>query len=64
MHGLVPCCGQDGYRAQVPQQPKESYNIYLSIIQYAIPVALSGYEGSKALQLNAFYFTLFSDKQG
>ncbi len=26
MHGLVPCCGQDGYRAQVPQHPIDSYN--------------------------------------
>ena len=22
--GLVPCCGQDGYRAQVPQHPIET----------------------------------------
>ena len=25
----VPWCGQDGYRAQVPQQPTDSSNIYL-----------------------------------
>ncbi len=25
MRGLVPCCGQDGYRAQVPQHPIDSY---------------------------------------
>ena len=24
---LVPCCGQDGNRAQVPQHPIDSYNI-------------------------------------
>ncbi len=29
LSGLVPCCGQDGYRAQVPQHPKDSYNIDL-----------------------------------
>ena len=23
--GLDPCCGQDGYRAQVPQHPIDSY---------------------------------------
>ena len=22
--GMVPCCGQNGYLAQVPQQPKET----------------------------------------
>ncbi len=27
MSGLVPCCGQDGCRAQVPQHPIHSYNI-------------------------------------
>ncbi len=21
----IPCCGQDGYRAQVPQQPIDTY---------------------------------------
>ncbi len=26
---LVACCGQDGYRVQVPQHPKDSY-IYIS----------------------------------
>ncbi len=26
--GLVPCCGQDGYRAQVPQLPTETQHIY------------------------------------
>ncbi len=25
VHGLVPCCGQDGYRAQVPLHPIDSY---------------------------------------
>ena len=25
--GQVPCCGQDCYRAQVPQRPLDSYNI-------------------------------------
>ena len=25
VRGLVPCCGQDGYRAQVPQQPIDSF---------------------------------------
>ena len=25
--GLVPCYGQDGYQAQVPQRPIDSYNI-------------------------------------
>ncbi len=25
VRGLVPCCGQDGYRAQVPQHPIELY---------------------------------------
>ena len=25
VRGLVPCCGQDGYRDQVPQHPKDSY---------------------------------------
>ncbi len=24
--GLVICCGQDGYRAQVPQRPLDSYS--------------------------------------
>ncbi len=27
VRGLVPCCGQDGYRAQVLQHPKDTYNI-------------------------------------
>ncbi len=27
MRGLVPSSGQDGYRAQVPQHPIDSYNI-------------------------------------
>ena len=27
VRGLVPCFGQDGYRAQVPQRPIDSYNI-------------------------------------
>ena len=27
VRGLVPCCGQDGYRAQIPQRPIDSYNI-------------------------------------
>ncbi len=27
VRGLVPCHGQDGYRAQVPQRPIYSYNI-------------------------------------
>ncbi len=27
VRGLVPCCGQDGYRVQVPQHLMESYNI-------------------------------------
>ncbi len=27
VQGLVPCCGQDGYRAQVSQFPIDSYNI-------------------------------------
>ncbi len=26
VRGLVPCCGQDGYRAQVSQRPIDSYN--------------------------------------
>ncbi len=64
MCGKVPCCGKDGYRTQVPQNPIYFYNIYIYIIQCDILVARSGFEGSKALQLNAFYFTLFSDKQG
>ncbi len=25
VRGLVPCCGQDGYRTQVPQLPIDSY---------------------------------------
>ncbi len=25
VRGQVPCCGQDGYRAQVPQHPLDSY---------------------------------------
>ncbi len=28
---LVPCCGQDGNRAQVPQQPKDSFYITSNI---------------------------------
>ncbi len=28
VRGLVPCCDQDGYRAQVPQHPIDSYNIF------------------------------------
>ena len=27
VRGLVPCCGQDGYRAQLLQHPIDSYNI-------------------------------------
>ncbi len=27
VHSLVPCCGQDGNRAQVPQHPIDSYNL-------------------------------------
>ena len=27
VRGLVPCCGQDGYRAQVLQHSIDSYNI-------------------------------------
>ncbi len=27
LRGLVPCCGHDGYQAQVPQRPIDSYNI-------------------------------------
>ena len=27
MRGLIPCCGQDGYRSQVPQQ--DAYHTYL-----------------------------------
>ncbi len=27
VRSLVPCCGQDGNRAQVPQHPIDSYNI-------------------------------------
>ncbi len=27
VRGLVPYCGQDGYRAQVSQHPIDSYNI-------------------------------------
>ncbi len=27
VRGLVPCCGQDGYRAKVLQHPIDSYNI-------------------------------------
>ena len=27
VRGQVPCCGQDSYRAQVPQRPIDSYNI-------------------------------------
>ena len=27
VRGLVPCCSQDGYQAQVPQCPIDSYNI-------------------------------------
>ncbi len=29
VRSLVPCCGQDGYRAQVPQNPIDSYR-YIS----------------------------------
>ena len=25
VRGLLPCCGQDGYRAQLPQLPIDSY---------------------------------------
>ncbi len=25
VHGLVPCCGQYGYQAQVPQHPIDSF---------------------------------------
>ncbi len=27
VRGLVPCCVQDGYRAQVPQHPFNPYNL-------------------------------------
>ena len=27
--GLVPCCGQDGYQDQVPQQPIDTYHTYM-----------------------------------
>ena len=27
LYGMVPCCGQDGYRPQVPQRHIDSYNI-------------------------------------
>ncbi len=27
MCGLIPCCGQDGYRAHVPKHPIDSYNL-------------------------------------
>ncbi len=27
VRGHIPCCGQDGYRAQEPQRPIDSYNI-------------------------------------
>ncbi len=30
---LVPCCGQDGYRAQVPKHPIDSYK-YIDITNH------------------------------
>ena len=33
--GLIPCCGQNGYRAQVPQHPLDTYLIpYDLLSQY------------------------------
>ncbi len=31
----VPCCGQDGYRAQVPHHPIDTYR-YLSNVQFTL----------------------------
>ncbi len=33
VRGLIPCCGQDGYRAQVPQHPIDSSNISQHLFQ-------------------------------
>ena len=35
VRGLIPCCGQNGYRAQVPQHPLDTYLIpYDLLSQY------------------------------
>ena len=39
VHCLVPFFDQDGYRAQVPQDPIDSYNIYV-VRKRAIPVKI------------------------
>ena len=31
VRGLVPCCGEDGYRAQVPQHTIDSYRSYIHV---------------------------------
>ncbi len=33
VRGLVPCCGQDGYRPQVPQHPQRFIQIHTHITQ-------------------------------
>ncbi len=40
--GLVPCCGQDGYRAQEPQHPIDTYRyiyfVVVNFIRLALPL--------------------------
>ena len=31
--GLVSCCGQDSYRAKIPQQPTDTYHTSLNTIR-------------------------------
>ncbi len=40
VRGLVPCCGQDSYRVQVPQHPIDSYR-YISHIQVTVGFSLN-----------------------
>ena len=37
VRGLVPCCGQDGYRAQVPQLPIDSYKYHVFLYLRSVP---------------------------
>ena len=36
VRGLVPCCVQDGYRAQVPQQPIYQYLILFFVFFFLV----------------------------
>ena len=41
VRGLVPFCGQDGYRAQVPQLPLDSYKDLTSTLALNLCITFS-----------------------